>query len=309
MRYRKLGSTGFDVSVVAMGTWAIGGRDWGRVDDGDSIKAIRRAMDLGVNLFDTAPLYGDGHAEEVLGEALGPSRKDVFLATKCGPIEIRPGSLKFDLSPEGIREQCEGSLRRLRTDWVDLLQVHWVEAAWPIDDAVRAMQDLVIEGKVRAIGVCNTTIEDLHKAFGAGAVTLQSSYNLLKRKAEEAVLPFCREKGLGFLAYEPLARGLLTGRFEEGRRLETGDVRLKDPRFHGEEFLLNLDAAKRLTALARRSGISPAQLATAWVVAQPGVTTAIFGAKTAAQAVEDARAADEELDDETIREAEEAMGG
>ena len=308
MRYRRLGSTGFEVSAVSMGTWAMGGKDYGRVDDRDSIKAIRRALDLGINLFDTAPLYGNGHAEEVLAEALGPARKEVYIATKCGPVEVRPGLLRFDLSAASIRSQLEGSLRRLRSDYVDILLLHWVEPAWPVESAVQFMGELVKEGKVRAVGVCNALIDDLKKAHEAGATVLQSPYNIMKRKVEEAVLPYCLEKGLGFMAYEPLARGLLSGRFEEGRRLYPGDVRLKDPRFQGQAFLDNLSAVRALTAIARRTGLSPAQLAIAWVIARPGVTTAVFGAKTAAQVVENAQAGDEEMDPMTAMEVIEAVG-
>ena len=155
MQYRRLGKTGFDVSVIAFGAWAIGGADWGKVDDRDSIKAIHRSLDLGVNLFDTAPLYGNGHAESVLGKALEGVSQKVIIATKCGPIEVRPGLLRFDLSREGLISQVDDSLRRLKVDRIDLLQVHWYEAGWPIEETMGHLAEFVKAGKVAAIGVSN----------------------------------------------------------------------------------------------------------------------------------------------------------
>lgn len=293
MRYRTLGGTGFEVSVVAVGTWAMGGKDYGRVYDGDSIKAVHRAIDLGVNLFDTAPIYGAGHAEEVLGRALDGVRKDVFIATKCGPDEVRPGLLRVDLSRDGIAAQCDASLKRLRTDWIDLLQVHWSDPAYPVEDAVAAMIPLVEAGKVRAIGVCNFTAAELSRALDAAPVAaLQPPFNLFRRDAEQDLLPLCREKGLGFLAYEPLARGMLTGKFQDGVRFDPGDIRATDPSFKGERLRVRVEASSRLATLARREGMTPAQLAIAWVLSRPGVTTALCGAKTATQAAENARAAE-----------------
>jgi aryl-alcohol dehydrogenase-like predicted oxidoreductase len=310
MRYRPLGKSGIDVSVVGLGTWAIGGREWGRVDDGDSVKAVRRALDVGVTLFDTAPIYGGGHAEEVLGRALEADRKQVVVATKCGPVEAPGRGLTIDLSSAGIRRQCEASLRRLKTDWVDLLQVHWSDPAWPVEDAVRAIEDLVTAGKVRAVGVSNFTPDELRRAAGAAKVaSIQPPYSLVRRKVEKEVLPFCREAGIGVIAYEPLARGLLTGKFDERPRLDPGDIRLGDPRFRGNSLRRHLDAVEDLSTLARRNGVSPGHLAIAWVVSQPGVTSAICGAKTAAQVVANAHAADEDLDPETARRAAEIVAG
>lgn len=310
MRYRPLGPTGFQVSVVSLGTWAIGGTDWGRVDDGDSIKAVHRAVDLGINLIDTAPLYGNGHAEEVLGEALKGVRKDVYVATKCGPVEERPGLLRVDLSPRGIEAQLEASLRRLRTDYVDLLQVHWPDPAWPIEDAIEGIQRQVQAGKARAVGVSNVSPEDLRRALAAGPVaTVQPRLNLLARDGEKDLLPLCREAGLGVLAYEPLARGLLTGKYDPASRFAPQDIRHRDPRFRPDALARTAPPLARLAALARRNDLTPAQMAVAWVLSRPGITTAIVGAKTAAQVAENARAADAEPDAATLERMIEIVGG
>ena len=308
MQYRALGNSGFEVSVIGFGTWATGARDYGRVEDQDSIKAIRRAFDLGVNLFDTAPIYGSGHAEEVLGRAVEPFRHEVFLATKCGPVEVRPGLVRLDLTADGILAQCDASLRRLRTDHLDLLQVHWNDPACPVAETVAALVRLVESGKVRAIGVSNFSRTDIEAACAAGPVaSLQSRYSLLRREVESEILPLCREKNVGFLAYEPLARGLLAGRMDPRRRFEPGDIRARDPDFQGERFHQRLEVVRRFAEFAARHGWTAAQLALAWVAAQPGVTSVLAGAKSAAQAAENAKAADVALDPEIAAQAAEIL--
>lgn len=308
MRYRRLGDLDIAVSVVGFGTWPLGGRDYGRVDDHDSIKAIRRAVDLGVTLFDTAPIYGSGHAEEVLGQALEPVRKEVLIATKCGPIEVRPGLLRLDLSPQAIEAQCEASLRRLRTDYLDLLQVHWNDPAWPVEKTMEAMMRLVEAGKVRAVGVSNFSVEDLRKAREAAPiVSLQSRYSLIRREVEAEVLPACRAMGIGFLAYESLARGLLSGRMTARRRFDPPDIRARDPEFLGERFARRLEAVSNMAEVARRQGLTPAQAAIAWVAAQEGVTSVLVGAKNAAQVAENVAAGDMELDPGTLEALSEAV--
>ncbi|MBP7126724.1 aldo/keto reductase [Myxococcota bacterium] len=297
MKRRILGATGWEVSAVAVGTWAMGGADFGRVDDRDSIKAIHRALDLGINLFDTAPIYGSGRSEEVVGRALQGVRGEVFLATKCGPVEPRPGLVRMDFSPEGIQAQVEESLRRLRTDWIDLLQLHWPDPAWPIEGAIDAMDRVRRAGKVRELGVSNTTPDELRRALEAGPVkTLQPRYNLLERDFEQELLPLTRERSLGVLVYEPLARGLLSGRMEATRRFDPGDVRLQDPRFRGDEFRRNLDRVERLRQAARRHGITCLEAAIAWILSRGDHLVALCGAKTPLQVVESARAAGIDLD-------------
>lgn len=308
MRYRQLGKTEFQVSVVSLGTWAFSGKDYGRVDERDAIKAVWRAVDLGVNLFDTAPIYGGGRAEEILGRALESLRKEVLIATKCGPVEVRPGLIRTDLSREGIEAQCDQSLRRLRTDWIDILQVHWSDPAYPIEEVMEGLMRLVEAGKVRAIGVSNFSLEELRKACEVAPVaSAQYKYNLVARGVEKDILPFCISKGVGFLAYEPLARGLLAGKMDVKRRFEEGDVRRTDPDFQGERFYKRCEAAARLAELARSQGISAAQLAIGWLLAREGVTSVIVGAKDASQAVENIRGAQVELDEVTAERAAKVM--
>ncbi len=297
MRYRKLGKTGFEVSVVSFGTWTIGGADWGRVDDRDSIKAIRRAAELGVNLFDTAPIYGNGHAETVLGQALAGIRDQVFVATKCGPWEDDLGRLRLDLSRDGIIRQVDDSLRRLGTDRIDLMQVHWNDTMWPVESTMETLRDLVGDGKIRAFGVSNFSPSELDAATAGGCASLQAPYSLMNTDVERELLPSCRRDGTGFLAYEPLCRGLLAGRYNTGTRFETGDIRLHDPRFKGNSFRSNLERVERFRKIADARGLDPATAAIAWVLHDPVVTTAICGARTVTQAAANARAADVELDD------------
>lgn len=299
MKFRALGSTGFDVSTVSLGTWTIGGGDWGRVDDRDSIKAIRRAADLGVNLFDTAPIYGNGHAETVLGAALEGIRDTVYVATKCGPWEDELGRLRLDLSREGIFRQVDDSLRRLKTDRIDLLQVHWNDTIWPVDQTMETLRELVKTGRIRAFGVSNFSMAELAQAVEGGCASLQSPYSVMNTDVEKDILPLCGRSGTGFLAYEPLCRGLLAGKYGPGTRFEPGDVRLQDPRFRGAAFRENLDRVEKLRRIADSCGLDPAACAIAWVCHNPVVTTAICGARTATQAAANAKAADVELDDQT----------
>jgi len=307
MRYRRLGKTGFDVSVIAFGAWAIGGADWGKVDDRDSIKAIHRSLDLGVNLFDTAPLYGNGHAESVLGKALEGVSQKVIIATKCGPIEVRPGLLRFDLSREGLISQVDDSLRRLKVDRIDLLQVHWYEAGWPIDETMGYLAEFVKAGKVAAIGVSNFLPAELNKAADTGvAASLQPPYNLFRRDIEEEILPICIARDLGVLVYEPLARGLLTDKFTPDHQFDPKDIRATDPRFKMPTFERYIAATNRVAKIAKSFGVAAGQIAIAWVLAKKGVTTALCGAKTALQAVENIKAADIELDSEILARLEQA---
>ena len=297
MRFRRLGPSGFDVSVVSFGTWTIGGADWGHVDDRDSIKAIRRSVELGVNLFDTAPIYGNGHAEKVLGEALAGTRDEVLIATKCGPWEDELGRLRLDLSRDGITRQVEDSLRRLGTDRIDLLQVHWNDPMWPVDQTMETLRGLVDAGKIRAFGVSNFSGPEYAAAVSGGCVSLQSPYSLMNRDVEAELLPACTATGTGFLVYEPLCRGMLAGKYGPGTRFEPGDIRTQDPRFRGDAFRGNLARVEQFRRLAEAHGMDPAAAAVAWVVHNPAVTTAICGARTVTQAAANARAADREIDD------------
>lgn len=307
MRRRRVGNSELYVGVVSLGTWAFGGRAFGPVDERDALRTIFRALDLGINLLDTAPIYGSGRAEEILGKALEGTRHEVVIATKCGPVEVRPGLVRLDLTPKGIEEQLDQSLRRLRTDYVDLLQIHWADKASDIAQAIDTLMHMVRKGKVRYVGVSNFDLEQLKVSVEAGdIVSLQSEYNLFKRGVEKEILPFCAEKSIGFLAYSPLAKGILSGKYAPGRKLAETDVRLRDKDYKGDKLTKRLSCVQELARIARREGVSVAQLAIAWVVNRPHVTSAIIGAKSPTQLVEDARAAELELDRDTVATLEKA---
>jgi len=305
MRYKELGTTDIRVSVVALGTWALGGVDFGKVDERDAIKTVHRAIDMGITLVDTAPIYGNGRAEEVIGKALsGGLRKEVVIATKCGPVEVRRGLIKMDLSPLGIEKQCDESLRRLKTDYIDLLQVHWNDPNYPLEETMYALENLVTKGKIRAFGVSNFSLEELEKACERHNVaSLQSRYSLLDRSVEAKILPFCEKKSVGFLAYEPLGRGILAGKMDAKRRFEESDVRKRDKRFAIPFFQTLLNKVEEFKLLAKREGVLASQLAIAWILSNKAVTSVIFGAKSPAQVVENATAADLDLDDVTVKKA------
>lgn len=301
MEYRNLANTGIEVSAICFGTWTIGGSDWGRTDDRDSSKAIARAFDFGITTFDTAPIYGGGHAESILGAALEGIRDQAVIATKCGPWEDELGRLRLDLSRKAIFLQCEASLKRLRTDRIDLLQVHWNDQAWPVADTMETLTLLKESGKIRAFGVSNFSPAELRQALSGGAVSLQSPYSLLSTDIERDCLPECERAGAGFLAYEPLGRGLLAGRYTATTRFQDGDIRNTDWRFKGAAFKANLDRVDKLKAIAESLDMTPAQLAIAWVLHNKTVTTAICGIRTAAHAVADAAAADVRIEEDTAR--------
>ena len=298
MEYRQLGRSELEVSVIGFGGFAIGGRWWGDPDDQAAIAAVRRALDLGINLFDTAPVYGSGHSEELLARALENQRKEVVIATKFGLFGERRDAIQVDNSPARLRRDVESSLRRLRTDTIDLLQIHWPEEKTPIEDTVRAMLLLQKEGKVRYLGACNYDPPRMERALSAGRLdSLQSPYHLLRRGVEKEDLPLCRQQEIGFLAYEPLCRGLLTGKFTGEETFDDGsfDLRATDPRFRGQRFRDNVQLVRRLERIAGGLGCSVAQLAVAWTLAHPAVTSALCGAKRPEQIQECAAAASYKL--------------
>jgi aryl-alcohol dehydrogenase-like predicted oxidoreductase len=289
---RRLGSQGPELTPIGLGTWAMGGRwefGWGPTDDADSIAAVRRAVESGVNWIDTAPVYGLGHAEEVIGKAIEPFQagEDVLVLTKCGRrwSQDRDLGIRYDLRPESIREECERSLTQLGIERIDLYQFHWpdygtgtaVEASWG------TMGELVREGKVRWTGVCNFTIELLQCCEAVRHVdSLQQPLSLLNRHACEQLVPWCREHGTGVIAYSPLASGLLTGSFSLDR-IAPDDWRRRAPRFRQPGLGRALALVERLRPLAEGHGVGVAALAVAWVLAVPGMTGALVGARRPAQ--------------------------
>lgn len=299
MRFRKLGWTGEEIPVIGMGTWAIGGDMWGPVDEKESIATIRAAIDHGMVLVDTAALYGGGVSEKVVGKAIEGIRDRVFLATKCGLKRVR-GEIVRDLSPGFIREEINASLRRLNVDHVDLYQCHWPVTDTPIEETMAVLDEIVKEGKVRFYGVSNFERDSLDAAARAGSpVSLQSEYSLVRRDVEKQELALCLERGLGFLAYGPMGGGLLTGKYDMSGpppKFPPRDARSFFYQFFGEPGWSEVGPlVQAVEDAAHELGCKPGHVAVAWVLAQPGVTCALVGAKNPAQAIENAKAADVEL--------------
>ncbi|MFG1682583.1 aldo/keto reductase [Nonomuraea sp. NPDC049269] len=282
MRQVRLGQTGLRVSVIGFGTWAFSG-DWGAVDLRESEHAIHHAMDLGINLFDTAPGYGV--AERLLGKALRERscREDVVIATKGG-LRQEGDRLLRDAGGQWLRESVEESLRNLGTDYIDLYQVHWPDQHTPPEETAGVLAELVGEGKIRHIGVSNYDAEQIEALGRFGRVeTLQPPYHLFRRDIEDAVLPCAAAHDMGVLVYGPLAHGLLSGRLTEFTTFDADDWRGKSPDFTGEAFSKNLAVVRRLEEAARERGMSLPQMSVAWTLANPAVHVAIVGARRPAQ--------------------------
>lgn len=282
MEKRRLGRSGFELTVVGLGAWAIGG-GWGPRDDRDSLAAIGRALELGVNWIDTAASYGWGHSEEVVGRAIRGLADPPFVFTKCsnlkGPDRTNP--VLHDLSRDSIRRECELSLRRLGVEAIDLYQLHWPLPDEGIEEGWSALAELKAEGKVRHIGVSNFDVSQLERAEAIAPVeSLQPPYSLVNRTIEEnGVLSWCAEHDTGVIVYSPMASGLLTGAMTRERIESFGDDdwRSRDPRFQGPDVPAKLEVAERLRRYAERRGASSGAVAVAWTLRRPEVTAAIVG--------------------------------
>jgi aryl-alcohol dehydrogenase-like predicted oxidoreductase len=291
MTKRQLGNSDMQITRLGFGSWAVGGSwqfGWGEQDDSDSIAAIHRALELGVNWIDTAAVYGLGHSEEVVAKALAEWKGErPYVFTKCGMIWDDQRKVDYSLKADSIRRECENSLRRLRVETIDLYQIHW-----PADDLAETeegwttLAELKKEGKVRWIGASNFSKEELEHASAIAPVTsLQPPYSLIKRDVEKEVLPFCRENNIGVIVYSPMASGLLTGRMTRERveGLPADDWRKKNPEFTEPKFSENLKLVERLRKVAERHGRTPGQAAISWTLRNPAVTAAIVGARDAKQ--------------------------
>lgn len=323
MKYRPLGKSGIEASVVGFGAWAIGGWMWGGTKKNDPAGAIRAAIDHGINLIDTAPMYGYGHSEELVGAALKGIRDKVVLATKCGMVWYKNEGDKFfdasetgeaegeadkkyevyiNLRPAMIRHEIEESLRRLKTDRIDLYQTHWQDSTTKTEDVMAELLLLKQEGKIRAIGCSNATIEQMERYQSVGQLdTDQEQYSMLQRQHEADNLPYCRDHQVALLAYSPMALGILSGKIGPNHEFGDGDVRRGNPWYQKEnrpkvDVLLEV-----IRSVAEGKGITIAQTVIAWTLEQPGCSHALVGARNPDQAIANAKAGAVTLTEEEVR--------
>jgi len=312
MRYIKLGKTDIEISVIGLGAWAIGGWMWGGTDESESIKAINTAVEMGINLIDTAPAYGKGLSEEIVSKAIKGKRDKLVIATKCGIVwHLEKGEFFFNyesgekvykyLGPESIRYEIEQSLSRLGTDYIDLYQTHWQDKTTLIEDTMETLMDLKKEGKIRSIGASNASLKDLEQYNQAGQLDVdQEKYNLIDNEVEQEALPWCKNNRVTMLAYSSLAKGLLTGKMTHDREFKGDDLRKNDPRFSKENRKkINSVLAAEFEPIAKKYGLSLAQLSVAALVSQNGVV-ALCGMRNEKQAKENAKAGDSLIEESDI---------
>jgi aryl-alcohol dehydrogenase-like predicted oxidoreductase len=291
METKTLGNSDLRITPIGFGAWAIGGDwefGWGAQDDGESVAAIHRALELGMNWIDTAAAYGLGHSEEVVAQALqGWRGQRPYVFTKCGRIWNAQGKVDYSLRRDSIRRECEASLRRLKTDLIDLYQIHW-----PVDDLNETIEGwttllaLQMEGKVRWVGLCNASVEEMEKLQRVAHITsLQPPYSLIRRDVETAQLPWCEKENVGVIVYSPMASGLLTGKMTRERigALPKTDWRTRNDQFKEPKLSENLKLVDRLRTVGTHHGRSPGEVAIAWTLRNPAVTGAIVGARNPKQ--------------------------
>jgi aryl-alcohol dehydrogenase-like predicted oxidoreductase len=297
MQYRILGSSDLSVSAIGLGCMGMS-EFYGPANEEQSIATIHRALDIGVTFLDTADMYGIGENEKLVGRAIAKRRNEVVLATKFGNVRDPADPSKFSISgrPEYVRAACDASLQRLGVDHIDLYYQHRVDLETPIEDTVGAMARLVEAGKVRFLGLSEARPETIRRAVAVHPITAyQGEYSLWTREIEQEVLPTCRELGIGFVAYSPLGRGLLTGKITTLDALADNDSRRRHPRFQGENLDRNLDLVSRVTRLASDKGVTPAKLALAWLLHRGEDIVPIPGTTKITRLEENAAAADLEL--------------
>ena len=316
MEYRALGDTGLTVSAIGFGCWEMGNPGYGATEDAEAIAAVHRGMELGITLYDTAPNYGFGGSEEVLGRALKGRRDDVVLVSKVGiPWDPVTLTTKFDARYSTIKRINEESLTRLGTDHLDLLLVHWPDPETPIEETMRALEELRAEGKTRHIGVSNYTAYELRRAKSYAPICAnQVGYNLFDRRWERQMFPAARELGVGVMAYGPMAHGLLTGTFTRDTTFVDWDWRSRGSAFGQalfarENFPRNVEVADRLKVVAARLGTTLPKLAIAWVLASPAVAVALAGTRRPTEIEHNVGAVESTLSEADLREIDGIMAG
>ncbi|MFH1239405.1 MAG: aldo/keto reductase [bacterium] len=315
MRTKKLGYTDLNLTVIGLGTWAIGGGSygwgWGPQDDKESIVTIREALEEGVNWIDTAPAYGLGRSEKVVGEAIKGLRDKVIIATKCGSVWDKGTDLFGRLKKESIRQEVENSLRRLNIDVIDFYQIHWPDPAEDIEEAWSVIADLIKEGKIRYGGVSNFSVAQIKRVQPIHPVaSLQPPYSLIRREIEVDLLGYCATNKIGVIVYSPLQSGLFTGKFTRDniKNLPADDWRRDKSGFFQEpQLTANLELVENLRVLAEKKGRTVAQLAIAWTLRRPEVTAAIVGARHPGQIKETIKAGDWVLNENEITAVEELL--
>jgi len=303
MNYRNIPRTDLRVSEICLGTWAMGNDFWGQVDDEASIRSIKAALDAGINFIDTAPAYGAGHAEAVVGEAIRGNRDRVILATKTGVTRTADGFIR-DLRPETILREIDESLTRLGTDYIDLYQIHWPDANTPLEDSLEMLAKLKEQGKFRYLGVSNFNVALLQQAKDrVDIVSLQPHYSMLQRKIEDTLVPYCLENEVGLITYGTLAGGLLTGKYRELPNFDPDDHRGRFYNYYKLEIWPQIQGLLQLLdSLAEAHQCPVSHVAIAWALQQPGIVSTLVGAKSEKQAISNAAASEIELTGEQIQE-------
>jgi aryl-alcohol dehydrogenase-like predicted oxidoreductase len=317
MNYRKLGNSDLNLTSIIFGAWAIGGWMWGGADKKEGVKAVEKALDLGITTIDTAAVYGFGQSEELVAQAIKGKRDKVQLLTKFGlrwdntegefyfhsqDNEGKPLDIYKLASKESIIKECEDSLRRLNTDYIDLYQMHWPNQANPIEESMEALNQLIKQGKIRYAGVSNFSTEQLEEALKtAPVVSNQVPYSMVKRDIEDKLVPYCKENNIGILAYSPMQRGILTGKMKKGYPFNEGDTRPNMPQYQEPNFSRINDFLDKIKPVADKRGITLAQLVLNWTIQQDGITAALAGSRNPEQISDNARAGEFMLDQEELK--------